>query len=114
MARSGDGNFSLRAIRALDRNGDGVLDQEEVQQALREFYTSDDPQAPGNLIFGPLPEEVQQCEHRHEAHESEQAATDPDLVPPAGQLEIAPDDDRVRYLRHLERSTTRAGRNGDV
>lgn len=44
-----------RAIRALDRNGDGVLDQDEVQQALREFYTSDDPQAPGNLIFGPLP-----------------------------------------------------------
>lgn len=44
-----------RAIRALDRNGDGVLDLEEIQQALREFYTSDDPQAPGNLIFGPLP-----------------------------------------------------------
>jgi Ca2+-binding EF-hand superfamily protein len=44
-----------RAFRALDRNGDGVLDLDEVQQALKEFYTSDDLDAPGNQIFGPLP-----------------------------------------------------------
>lgn len=44
-----------RAFKAVDRNGDGLLDANEVQKAIREFYTSDDPQAPGNLIFGPLP-----------------------------------------------------------
>jgi Ca2+-binding EF-hand superfamily protein len=46
---------AARAFRAVDRNGDGLLDADEVQKAIREFYTSDDPQAPGNLIFGPLP-----------------------------------------------------------
>jgi Ca2+-binding EF-hand superfamily protein len=44
-----------RAFKKLDRNGDGVLDHNEVQKAVREFYTSDDPKAPGNAIFGPLP-----------------------------------------------------------
>ncbi|HZU57703.1 MAG TPA: hypothetical protein VFA06_17660 [Actinocrinis sp.] len=44
-----------RAFKAVDRNRDGLLDANEVQNAIREFYTSDDPQAPGNLIFGPLP-----------------------------------------------------------
>ena len=39
----------------MDRNRDGLLDANEVQNAIREFYTSDNPQAPGNLIFGPLP-----------------------------------------------------------
>lgn len=44
-----------RAFRAVDRNGDGLLNAQDVQKALREFYTGDDPQAPGSLIFGPLP-----------------------------------------------------------
>ncbi len=44
-----------RAFKAVDRNGDGVLSVDEVQKAIREFYLSDDPNAAGNLIFGPLP-----------------------------------------------------------
>jgi len=44
-----------RALTALDREGDGVLSLDEVRQALKEFYIGDDPAAPGNRLFGPLP-----------------------------------------------------------
>jgi Ca2+-binding EF-hand superfamily protein len=44
-----------RAFRRLDRNGDGLLDRDEVQQAVKEYYTGDDPAAPGSAIYGPLP-----------------------------------------------------------
>jgi Ca2+-binding EF-hand superfamily protein len=44
-----------QAFTRLDRNGDGLLDFAEVQRAVREFYTGDDPAAPGNAVFGPLP-----------------------------------------------------------
>ncbi|MFD3675644.1 EF-hand domain-containing protein [Streptomyces sp. NPDC058613] len=36
----------------LDRNGDGKLSVEEYLLAIREFYTSDDPDATGNWLFG--------------------------------------------------------------
>ncbi len=42
------------AFAALDRNSDGRLDVDELVQAAREYYTSDDPNARGNLLFGPL------------------------------------------------------------
>ena len=38
----------------LDTDGDGVLDVGEVQQRITEFFTSDDPAAPGNWLVGPL------------------------------------------------------------
>ncbi|BAZ24853.1 calcium-binding EF-hand-containing protein [Kalymmatonema gypsitolerans NIES-4073] len=37
----------------LDLNGDGLLSKQEVLQLLYEFHFSDDPEAPGNLLFGP-------------------------------------------------------------
>jgi len=42
------------AFRQLDLDGNGVLDPDEIQAAVREFFTSEDPEAPGNHLFGPL------------------------------------------------------------
>lgn len=38
----------------IDLDGDGVLSKEEVLSMLREFYYSDDPNATGNYMFGPI------------------------------------------------------------
>ena len=43
-----------RAFTTLDRNGDGVLSRDEVHEAVEDYYTSDDPRAHGNRIYGPL------------------------------------------------------------
>lgn len=43
-----------KAFRKVDRNKDGLLDREELLAAIRDYYTSDDPHAPGNALFGPL------------------------------------------------------------
>ena len=43
-----------RAFTELDRNGDGVLSRDEIHQAIEVYYTSDDPKARGNKIYGPL------------------------------------------------------------
>lgn len=40
------------AFRVLDTDGDGRVSQEEIVAAVRAFYTSDDPSAAGNLVFG--------------------------------------------------------------
>lgn len=37
----------------LDSNGDGHISKEELVELVRQFHTSDDPDAPGNLFFGP-------------------------------------------------------------
>lgn len=42
-----------QAFARLDRDGDGSLSREEVLAMTREFYLSDDPNAPGNWLFGP-------------------------------------------------------------
>ncbi|MFJ2648002.1 EF-hand domain-containing protein [Streptomyces sp. NPDC087420] len=41
------------AFTKLDRDGDGVLSREEINAAVLDYFTSDDPNAPGNWIFGP-------------------------------------------------------------
>lgn len=42
------------AFDALDTDGDGYVTGEQYAQAAREFYLSDNPNAPGNLIAGDL------------------------------------------------------------
>jgi len=44
------------AFRRLDRGGKGFLTEEDVVVAVQEFYLSDDPDAPGNVLYGPLSE----------------------------------------------------------
>ncbi|NEO99787.1 MAG: calcium-binding protein [Symploca sp. SIO2E9] len=36
----------------LDFNDDGHISKEELVELMRQFHTSDDPDAPGNLFFG--------------------------------------------------------------
>ena len=38
----------------LDSDASGYLTRSEILEAVREFYISTDPQAPGNHLFGPL------------------------------------------------------------
>lgn len=37
----------------LDADGDGVISRSELLEVSREFFRSDDPEAPGNFLFGP-------------------------------------------------------------
>jgi len=41
------------AFHRLDLNGDGFLSREELFDNLKEYYFTDDPNAPGNWFFGP-------------------------------------------------------------
>ncbi|MCX4783590.1 EF-hand domain-containing protein [Streptomyces sp. NBC_01264] len=42
------------SFRRLDRDGDGTLDPAEIDAAVVEFFTSEDPEAPGNWLYGPF------------------------------------------------------------
>ncbi|WP_018351853.1 EF-hand domain-containing protein [Longispora albida] len=43
---------AMATLRLVDRDGDGHVSAEELSRAALEFYTSADPEAPGNGIFG--------------------------------------------------------------
>jgi hypothetical protein len=43
-----------RALRALDRDGDGDLSHDEVNDAVRAFYCATDSDTPANKLFGPF------------------------------------------------------------
>jgi tellurite resistance protein TerC len=45
---------AARAFARLDLDRNGVLDPAELTQAITQFFTSPDPDAPGNLAFGRL------------------------------------------------------------
>ena len=49
-----DPAHSSEAFRQLDRDGDNALSYDEFRAAIVEFYLSDDENAPGNLLLGPL------------------------------------------------------------
>jgi hypothetical protein len=38
----------------LDRDNTGGLTEEDLVQAVQEFYLSNDPDAPGNVLYGEL------------------------------------------------------------
>lgn len=41
-------------FRRLDTDGSGTLSRREFHRAVEDFFYSDDPNAPGNQLFGPL------------------------------------------------------------
>ncbi|NES82549.1 MAG: EF-hand domain-containing protein [Moorea sp. SIO2B7] len=40
------------AFAKLDQNGDGFISREEYIEASKDFHTSDDPNKPGNWLYG--------------------------------------------------------------
>lgn len=38
----------------IDQDQDGCLSKTDLLELIRQFYYSDDPQSPGNLMFGPF------------------------------------------------------------
>jgi Ca2+-binding EF-hand superfamily protein len=46
-------------FRRLDREGTGYLTEDDLVEATKEFYLSNDPDAPGNVLYGELPAEAE-------------------------------------------------------
>lgn len=44
--------FAAKSFRNLDKSKDGKISRGELIDAVKEFFRSDDPDAPGNWLFG--------------------------------------------------------------
>jgi len=42
------------AFERLDLDGDGVISKDEFARLYLEFFTSEDPEAPGSWFWGPV------------------------------------------------------------
>ncbi|MFF4835324.1 hypothetical protein [Streptomyces sp. NPDC001315] len=49
-----NGQLSAETFARIDRNGDGFVSVEKFARAARDVYSSNDPQMPGAVMFGPL------------------------------------------------------------
>jgi len=49
----GDDSLAAEIFSKLDFDGDGKIMKNDVMNLVADFYLSDNPQAPGNLFFGP-------------------------------------------------------------
>jgi len=52
-----DGHAAV--FRRLDRDDTGYLTEDDLTTATKEFYLSNDPDAPGNVLYGELPDDVE-------------------------------------------------------
>ena len=48
-----DADGAQASFAALDANGDGSISKDETMAALKDYFYSDSPDAPGNSFFGP-------------------------------------------------------------
>lgn len=44
--------YAAKAFRKIDLNNDDLISRGELISAVKEFFRSDDPEAPGNWLFG--------------------------------------------------------------
>lgn len=44
--------YAAKAFRSIDQNGDEQISRAELVNAVKEFFRSDNPDAPGNALFG--------------------------------------------------------------
>ena len=52
VAWGGKEEEAASCFQKLDLNGDGVISKDEFVKAMNEFFLSNDPEAPGNYLFG--------------------------------------------------------------
>lgn len=53
MSETSDETLTEEVFAKLDLNSNGYIDKHEMFQHLQDFYESDDPEAPGNFLYGP-------------------------------------------------------------